>query len=232
MSQTQTARDRVLASIRTSLHADSAKPQKMETADQLHQRWAAPHAPLSYERSGTRTREEKLTLLIERLRDYDTEVHLCASTTEVPQAILSILGARGAHTLALPPAFPAALLPTGTAVQWLRDEPLLTNDQLNAVDGVLTCATVAVAISGSIALQHGPSQGRRVLTLLPDFHLCVLFTSQVVETLPEALDRLHPTATQTTTFFSGPSATADIEMTRIKGVHGPRFLSVILVADG
>jgi L-lactate dehydrogenase complex protein LldG len=78
-------------------------------------------------------------------------------------------------------------------------------------------------------LQHGPAEGRRVLTLLPDYHLCVVEASQVVETLPEVFTRLDPT--RPVTFFSGPSATADIEMTRIKGVHGPRFLDVLLIQD-
>ena len=106
----------------------------------------------------------------------------------------------------------------------------LSSAQIESLDGVLTAATVAVAESGSIVLQHGPTEGRRALTLLPDYHLCVLFAEQVVETLPECFDRLRPNATRPTTFISGPSATADIEMTRIKGVHGPRFLDVILVS--
>ena len=93
----------------------------------------------------------------------------------------------------------------------------------------MTAATVGVAVSGSIALQHGEAEGRRVLTLLPDYHLCVIEVAQVVETLPEAFARLDPT--RPVTLFSGPSATADIEMTRIKGVHGPRFLDVLLVED-
>lgn len=231
MSEISNARAKVLASIRANLHPASSSSQRMETADQLHQRWAEPHPHPSYERVGSLNPEQKLELFIERLRDYDTEVHRCASSAQVASTIASVLCARGARTLALPPGFPAALLPQNASLQWLRDSQLLSNDQLNTVDGVITCATVAVAISGSIALQHGPREGRRVLTLLPDFHLCILFTSQVVETLPEALDRLHPTAGQTTTFFSGPSATADIEMTRIKGVHGPRFLAVVLVED-
>jgi L-lactate dehydrogenase complex protein LldG len=100
---------------------------------------------------------------------------------------------------------------------------------LNAVDGVVTAATVGVAVSGSIVLQHGPAEGRRVLTLLPDYHLCVVEAAQVVETLPEAFARLDPI--RPVTFISGPSATADIEMTRIKGVHGPRFLDVLLIQD-
>ena len=88
-----------------------------------------------------------------------------------------------------------------------------------------------VAESGSIVLQHGPAEGRRALTLLPDYHLCVVKISQVVESLPECYARLQATATSLTTFISGPSATADIEMTRIKGVHGPRFLDVVLIDD-
>ncbi len=111
---------------------------------------------------------------------------------------------------------------------WLRDGNLSLN-QLSAVDGVLTAATAAIAESGSIVLQHGPAEGRRALTLLPDYHLCVVRTEQVMETLPECLKRLLPTATRLTTFISGPSATADIEMTRIKGVHGPRSLDVLIV---
>jgi L-lactate dehydrogenase complex protein LldG len=103
--------------------------------------------------------------------------------------------------------------------------------QLEGAQGVLTAATAAVAESGSIVLQHGPEEGRRALTLLPDYHLCVLFESQIVETLPECFDRLRASATRPTTFISGPSATADIEMTRIEGVHGPRSLDVILAAQ-
>lgn len=102
--------------------------------------------------------------------------------------------------------------------------------RIESFDGVLTAATVAVAESGSIVLQHGAAEGRRALTLLPDYHLCVLFEHQLVETLAECFERLKGSATRPTTFISGPSATADIEMTRIKGVHGPRFLDVILVA--
>ena len=96
-------------------------------------------------------------------------------------------------------------------------------------DGVITGATLAIAETGTVVLQSVAGQGRRAVTLVPDYHLCVVRVGDVVETVPEAMERLQATAELATTFVSGPSATADIEMTRIKGVHGPRFLDVILV---
>jgi len=94
---------------------------------------------------------------------------------------------------------------------------------------VLTSATLAIAETGTIVLQDAPGQGRRAITLLPDYHLCVVRAETLVQTVPEAMRALESTAALATTFFSGPSATADIEMTRIKGVHGPRFVDVILI---
>jgi L-lactate dehydrogenase complex protein LldG len=94
---------------------------------------------------------------------------------------------------------------------------------------VMTGATLAIAETGSVVLQNQPGQGRRAVSLIPDYHLCVVQVEDVVGTVPEAIERLQTTSGLATTFVSGPSATADIEMTRIKGVHGPRFLDVILV---
>jgi L-lactate dehydrogenase complex protein LldG len=105
----------------------------------------------------------------------------------------------------------------------------LSAGELNGVDGVVTESTLGIAETGTIVLQTEPGQGRRAISLVPDYHLCVVDTRYVVETVPEAMDKLAATAGLATTFISGPSATADIEMTRIKGVHGPRFLDVILV---
>jgi L-lactate dehydrogenase complex protein LldG len=105
------------------------------------------------------------------------------------------------------------------------------NAELNAFEGVLTLAMLAIAETGTVVLQNTAGQGRRAATLVPDYHCCIVQEADVVETVPEAMARLQATATLATTFVSGPSATADIEMTRIKGVHGPRFLDVILVAE-
>jgi L-lactate dehydrogenase complex protein LldG len=127
------------------------------------------------------------------------------------------------------------LVAPGFPSQWLPENADLTPDndfspeQLNHFVGVITAATLGIAETGTLVLQNVPGQGRRAATLVPDIHICLLQSSNVVETVPEALARLAQTSHLPTTFISGPSATADIEMTRIKGVHGPRFLYVVLI---
>ena len=122
----------------------------------------------------------------------------------------------------------AAWIPAGLDVR--RDEGLSTA-QIEGVDAVLTACEIAVASTGTIVLVHDGAQGRRVLTLLPDHHLCVVRRGQVVGTVPEAIRALGSRLGQAVTTISGPSATSDIEMTRIRGVHGPRRLTVILCAE-
>ncbi len=123
---------------------------------------------------------------------------------------------------------PAEWLPQGFAFE-VAD--LYDAYQLDKMQGVLSGCTVTIAETGSIVLQNAAAQGPRTLSLVPDYHLCVVFEEQMVATVPEAFKRIEATSALPTTFISGPSATADIEMTRIKGVHGPRFLDVLLVAD-
>jgi L-lactate dehydrogenase complex protein LldG len=113
--------------------------------------------------------------------------------------------------------------------EWKLDRNL-TPTEIEQAEGVVTAAFCGIADSGTIVLHHSEAEGRRVLTLLPDWHLCILYARQVVETLPEYFGRCEQ-APALATYISGPSATADIEMTRIKGVHGPRFLNVVLVRD-
>ena len=155
-----------------------------------------------------------------------------ASEQDLPECIATVLIEGKKLKMVHPPGLPEAWF--DGRISWTADAngngEELSFAQIEGFDGVLTAATAAIVESGSIVLQHGPSEGRRALTLLPDYHLCVLFEHQVVETLPECFERLKGSATRPTTFISGPSATADIEMTRIKGVHGPRFLDVILMA--
>jgi len=183
--------------------------------------------PRGYVRKGRLSVGERLALMILRLREYDAEVAECAPE-ELPAAIAAQLGASGMHKFVAPAETPSAWLAEG--FDWKQDRGL-TSAEIEEAEGVVTGSFCGIAESGTIVLHHTAMEGRRVLTLLPDWHLCVLRASQVVETLPEYFARCEQ-APRLATYISGPSATADIEMTRIKGVHGPRFLHVILVRDG
>jgi L-lactate dehydrogenase complex protein LldG len=215
--------------------ARSSRERVLERIRKANLKAAAPQQPVprDYDCNSSQTADKTLALFEERLRDYDARV-FPVLREEIAARAAEILSASHRRRIAVPAGLPVAW--QGAGVEWVIDEKgdeiadhELSFDVLNAVDGVMTVATAGVAISGSIVLQHGPAEGRRVLTLLPDYHLCIVEASQVVETLPEAFTRLDPT--RPVTFFSGPSATADIEMTRIKGVHGPRFLDVLLIQD-
>jgi L-lactate dehydrogenase complex protein LldG len=191
---------------------------------QLVEAYAA--LPRTYVRKGQKSNDSKLELLIERLREYDSEVVECPEAG-LPGAIAAQLEASGKRVFVAPAGLPNDWLVSG--FDWKIDHGL-ASAEIELVEGVVTGASCAIADSGTIVLHHSAIEGRRVITLLPDWHLCILRASQVVETLPEYFDRFsEPPAL--VTWVSGPSATADIEMTRIKGVHGPRFLHVILVRD-
>jgi L-lactate dehydrogenase complex protein LldG len=151
-----------------------------------------------------------LDQFLERLRDYNAGVYRCAEI-DLPRTIGEALAARNKHRVLMPP------------------HGDVTRAELEAADGVLTFCTVAISLTGTIILTHGPREGRRALTLIPDYHLCVVFANQVVETVPEGIRALRDYRTRPITTISGPSATADIEMVRVQGVHGPRTLDVILV---
>jgi L-lactate dehydrogenase complex protein LldG len=178
-----------------------------------------------YRRSGTRVRELMLELLEDRLRDYDATV-VRAAGGDVARSVAGMLAARGVKRMVVPAGLTPEWLPGG--IEFVVDEGL-SADELNGFDGVMTGATLAIAETGTVVLQNVAGQGRRAATLVPDYHICLVRVDDVVETVPEAMARLQETAEFATTFVSGPSATADIEMTRIKGVHGPRFLDVILI---
>jgi L-lactate dehydrogenase complex protein LldG len=160
-----------------------------------------------------------VALFAERVSDYR------ATVTSVPAADLpaAIAEAAGGRRLAVPTGIPAGWIAGLDAV---TDDPPLDNHQLDQIGGVLTGAAVGIAVTGTIVLDAGPDQGRRVLTLLPDFHLCVIRADQIVGSVPEALARLDPARPQT--WISGPSATSDIELNRVEGVHGPRTLRVLI----
>ncbi|HZZ38864.1 MAG TPA: LUD domain-containing protein [Acidobacteriaceae bacterium] len=181
--------------------------------------------PRNYIRAGRLNTEARLQLFLERLRDYETNV-LEADTASVPETILHILRGNGQKKVISADGMPARLLPAEFS---FLPESRATVQDLNECDGIVALCTVAIAWTGTIGLTHGPGEGARRLTLLPDRHLCIVHADQVVETVPEAIERLAVASTSLLTLISGPSATADIEMTRIRGVHGPRSLDVVLV---
>ena len=205
------ARTEVLARIRSALGADPVVPPVARGY-----RMAGEHAPGS---------EPLLALLEDRLVDYKAGVHRCtaAELTSTLAALLDRLAGQG--RLVVPPDLPVDWT-SGRDV--LRDSPGVTTDDLDAVAGVVTACAVAVAETGTIVLDAGEGQGRRALTLVPDLLVCVVRADQVVQTVPEALRRLDAVRPQT--WISGPSATSDIELNRVEGVHGPRTLEVVLVS--
>jgi L-lactate dehydrogenase complex protein LldG len=164
-------------------------------------------------------------MLEERLLDYHAHVDRAAED-HVAATVAKMLAGRGLRRIVVPRGLEHGWLPEGFS--FVVDEGL-SAAELDSFDGVMTGAMVAIAETGSVVLQNVAGQGRRAVTLVPDYHLCVVRAADVVETVPEAVERLLASSDLPTTFFSGPSATADIEMTRIKGVHGPRFLDVILL---
>jgi L-lactate dehydrogenase complex protein LldG len=182
--------------------------------------------PRDYIQRGSQTAQGCAELMIHRLREYDAEVVECLPGA-LEATIAAQLASSGKRKFAAPAGLPQEWLTQG--FEWKIDRDL-TTAEIEEAEGVVTTCFCGVADSGTIVLHHSAAEGRRVLSLLPDWHLCILHASQVVETLPEYFSRCEQPP-RVVTWISGPSATADIEMTRIKGVHGPRFLHVILVRD-
>ncbi|MEU7883659.1 LutC/YkgG family protein [Microbispora bryophytorum] len=166
-----------------------------------------------------------IRLFEERVRDYRAVVHL-VDEAGVPERVALSLAGRGVRRVVVPAGFPPRWL-AAADVEAVADDPPLSAADLDAVDGVLTTCAVAIAETGTIVLDTGPGQGRRALTLVPDYHLCVVRAAQVVAGVPDAVARLAPARPQT--WISGPSATSDIELNRVEGVHGPRTLEVLIV---
>ncbi|MFF5189316.1 lactate utilization protein C [Streptomyces sp. NPDC000345] len=169
---------------------------------------------------------QTVELLAENLADYRALVHRC-SEDELPSLIGRLLAEHGARSVVVPPGLDAGWL-SATDADRVEDLAGSTPDELDRVDSVVTACAVAIAETGTIVLDGGPDQGRRRITLVPDHHVCVVrVPGQVVASVPQALERLDPA--RPLTWISGPSATSDIELDRVEGVHGPRTLEVILV---
>lgn len=177
--------------------------------------------PRDYETS--RDVGDLVDLAEERIADYKATVH---RSTDLVRTISEVLTARGRKRMIGPADLPKEWQIPG--IDWTLDDPSLDTGTMAGSDGVLTGCAAAIAETGTIILDSGPAQGRRVLTLLPDYHLCVIRAGQIVGTVPEAIARVRPD--RPITFVSGPSATSDIEFDRVEGVHGPRTLDVIIAS--
>ena len=192
------ARDEILSNVRRALVSADGAPV---------------HVPRSYRETGV----ADVDLFVERVTDYRAVVVRCSpDETEARIADALPAGARAAVPEGLPWEVPGAV-----------PDSALSSADLDGLDAVVTGATVGIATTGTIVLSHGPGQGRRALTLVPDLHVCVVRADQVVADVPDAFALLDPA--RPTTWISGPSATSDIELQRVEGVHGPRLLHVIVV---
>lgn len=204
-----TAREDVLARVRAAVADEGPEPAELERR---------------YRRRGELLPEAVLALFCERVGDYRAEVEV---VTDPSAAAERVLAAHGARRVGIAADLPAELRPAG--VELVEDRGL-TPQELDALDGALTCCAAACAETGTIALDGGVGQGRRVLTLVPDLHVCLVRHDQIVQTVPELFGRLAGSASEgrPIVLVSGPSATSDIELQRVEGVHGPRRLAVLV----
>ncbi|MFI9201414.1 lactate utilization protein C [Streptomyces sp. NPDC053048] len=210
------SRERVLGRVRRAL-ADVPR----------HERPRDHPVPRDYLSShGTHTPAEAAALLAENLTDYRASVHR-TGPDGLPALLAALLERRGARRVVVPAGLPPGWLAEARA-ELVPDTTGLTARELDAVDSVVTGCALAIAETGTLVLDAGPGQGRRRITLVPDHHVCVVrVADQVVDSVPLALARLDPR--RPLTWISGPSATSDIELDRVEGVHGPRTLDVVLL---
>jgi L-lactate dehydrogenase complex protein LldG len=213
------AKEAVLARIRAAVDG-AARAELPQTPD--------------YRTRSSRERSQVIEEFLERVRDYRVDARM-VSAAGLPQAIADACRARRARRLAVPHDLPGEWRPDG--FEWLADNPLkdegLSAGELDRCDGVVTGCALAIAQTGTIVLNGGERQGRRALSLLPDYHLCIVGASQVYDLVPEAIAELVASGASVSalTFISGPSATSDIELSRVEGVHGPRTLEVLVVDE-
>lgn len=193
----------------------------------------AERAPIDWEYAqGMEIDGDLVEVFAERVEDYRAIVVRCGED-EIEDKIAEAVAQHEATSIVIPPgladSWADAAQGAGARLVAEGGEPLNANE-LNVVDGVLTSSAVGIADTGTIVLDHGAGQGRRALSLVPDLHICVVRTDQVVTNVPESIARLGDAvrAGQPLTWISGPSATSDIELSRVEGVHGPRTLHVII----
>ncbi len=228
MNDAANARSEILARIRSAIGQDAP-------ALSAEQMWQA--IPRSYRQTSPLDAAGRIELFAEQLRDYGAGVYRCGPG-QVAATIAEILLHRNRKRMLVSPDIDRAWLLNDNGCIFV-DDNALSYAAIEGCDGVLTGCVVGIAGTGTLGLCHEPGsqsstgeeplQGRRALTLIPDYHLCVVRAPDVVETVPEAIRVLDPHKRRAITLISGPSATADIEMTRIQGVHGPRVLDVVII---
>lgn len=185
--------------------------------------------PRDYRRSSELSREEVVDLFVENVEDYGATVHR-VHHAQIGETVTQICHARGVRTMIAAPGFPEQVV-TSAGVVLMRDSPPMSSASLDQADAVITTAAVGIAETGTIVLVNDTGMGRRALSLVPDVHVCVVRAAQVVATVPESIDALAVWRTRPITFISGGSATSDIELVRVEGVHGPRTLEVLVVSE-
>ncbi|MZD06999.1 lactate utilization protein C [Streptomyces sp. SID5785] len=211
------SRDVILGRVRRALGGPAGAPQSYAT--DIDRDYLRAH--------GERTTAQTVDLLAENLADYRAVVHRCTAA-ELPVLIARLLAERGPGSVLVPPGTAPEWVPDGGHAR-VEDRAGSTPAELDRVQSVVTGCAVAVAETGTIVLDGSPGQGRRRVSLIPDHHICVVrVPDQVVDSVPRALERLDPA--RPLTWISGPSATSDIELDRVEGVHGPRTLEVILMS--
>lgn len=215
-----TSRDEILGRVQAALRDVPAAERPADVV-----------VPVSYRRHSDDSDTERLNLFVARTEDYGATVRRSSADT-IAEMTTEMCQLRGVQDLVVPRDLPSTWFPVGVTV---TPDANLAVTTLHELDGVLTACSLAIAQTGTIVLDGGPGQGRRAITLVPDYHLCVVFAHQVVGLVPEAfehLDRSVSTHRRPLVFVSGPSATSDIELHRVEGVHGPRTLDVLLIEPG
>ena len=178
----------------------------------------------------TRDRASVVGQFAEITADYQAVVERCAAD-EIGARVAAALSSHDARTVVVPAGLDTAWISEAPGEHVADDD--LSAEALNTIDAVVSGAVVAIADTGTIVLDHGDGQGRRALTLIPDLHVCVVRESQIHADVPTGVRALRPSvdAGMALTWISGPSATSDIELDRVEGVHGPRNLHVVIAAD-
>lgn len=186
-----------------------------------------------YHQHGKLSKDERIDLFVERAGEYKATVKR-VKIGQIENHIAEACNRHDAKEIAVPEGFDKSWLPDNIQPHFDDPKEPLSHEELDQVDGVISTCALAVAQTGTIILDTGPGQGRRVLSLLPDYHLCIVSEDQIVELIPEGFEHFSSIIKEDgppITFISGPSATSDIELSRVEGVHGPRRLDILVVGS-